>query len=173
MKIPLPCNFGEVANCNGSELPLKGVTWFKWTEGIEYTYFFSRNDKWNDTDFYTTFQNSQPCFFEISDSLLDDNFIKERGYPLKGKGFAYGVSYKKGKTYIEFIMTSNYLAHIYVQCDNKGIFVPGGDIIFPMSWDEEKKERAVLKSYKFITGELLLVNESDPVQLTVFDIIGN
>lgn len=174
MEIPIPCKFGENAQCEKKCLPFTGVTWFKWSRGIEYTYFFSTNNKWHETDFYTTFQKEQPCCFEIADRLLDDTYIKERGYPLKGRGYAYGVFYKNSKTYIDFIITSNYLEHIKVQCDEKGIYIPGGDIIFPTGWDtEEKKERAILKSIKFIKGEPLVINEPEPKQLSIFDIITN
>lgn len=170
MKIPIPCEFGERAECNGKILSFNGVTWFQWTEGIEYTYFFETNNKWHSTDFYTTFQKEQENFFEIPDSLLEDTYIRKRGYPLKGRGHAYGICYCNDKTYIEFIITSNYYEHIKVQCDNKGLFVPNGDIIFPTGWDsEEKIERAILKSYKFITGDSLVIKEPEPVQLNLFD----
>lgn len=174
MIIPLPCKFGEVADCNGRQLPLKGVSWFKWSSGMEYTYFFTKNDKWNESDFYTTFQSEQPEHMEISDNLLKDTFIKDRGYPLKGRGYAAGVCYKDGNTYLEFIITSNYYEHIKVKCDSSGAYVPGGDIIFPTGWDiEEKKERAILKSYKFIKGEPLVVKnpKPEPKQLSLFDFI--
>ena len=60
-----------------------------------------------------------------------------------------------------------------MQCDSKGLYIPGGDIIFPPSWDtEEKQERAILKSYKFIKGEPLVVKEPEPVQLSIFDFMG-
>ena len=174
MKIPLPCKLGDITECNGRKLQLKGVSWFKWTRGMEYTYFFNKNDKWHNTDFYYTFDENQPCSFEIPDILLKDDFIKEHGYPLKGRGYACGLGYKNGKTYIEFIITSNYLEHIKVQCDENGVFVPGGDIIFPTGWDtEEKKERTVLKSYKFIKQEPLQVRKQEPVQLSIFDFIAN
>ena len=65
MRIPLPCRFGESALCNGRFLPLVGATWFRWTKGMEYTYFFKLNDKWHDTDFYSSFQNKQYNYFEI------------------------------------------------------------------------------------------------------------
>ena len=84
------------------------------------------------------------------------------------------IGIQNGKTYIEFIITSNYLEHIKVQCDENGVFVPGGDIIFPTGWDtEEKKERTVLKSYKFIKQEPLQVRKQEPVQLSIFDFIAN
>lgn len=149
MIIPLPCEFGNVAECNGMMLPLNGVFWFEWTSGIEYTYFFSKNDFWHETSFYTTFRNEQPCKFEMPDTLTKDTYIKDHGYPLKGRGYACGVHYKEGKTYIEFIMTSHYYAHIKVQCNDRGIYVPNGNIIFPPSWDtEEKKDAVVSKDYK-------------------------
>lgn len=147
MQIPIPCCFGDTAICEGKLLPFIGVTWFEWTRGMEYTYFFRTKDKWHNTNFYTTFRDKQQGFFEIPDNLLADASIKDRGYPLKGRGYAYGVWYKDNKNYVEFIMTSNYFAHIKIQCDKKGVFVPGGDILFPPSWDTEKKERAILKSY--------------------------
>ena len=174
MRVPIPCKLGDIAECNGRKLKLKGVSWFKWTKGMEYTYFFHVNNKWHDTDFYYTFDDNQPCSFEIPDTLLKDDFIKKHGYPLKGRGYVCGLEYKDGKTYIEFIITSNYLEHIKVQCDENGAFVPGGDIIFPTGWDtEEKKERAVLKSYKSIKKEPLQARKQESVQLSIFDFIVN
>ena len=59
MKVPLPCKLGDISECNGRKLQLKGVSWFKWTKGMEYTYFFHKNDKWHNTDFYCTFDDNQ------------------------------------------------------------------------------------------------------------------
>lgn len=39
MKIPLPCKFGELSDCDGKLLPLCGVHWFDWMSGRQYTYF--------------------------------------------------------------------------------------------------------------------------------------
>lgn len=151
MKIPLPCEFGKTADCNGRLLPLEGVTWFRWSRGMEYTYFFTVGNRWNSTDFYATFDPNKTCEFIISDSILENKIIKEHGYPLKGTGYASGIFYKNGKTYMEFIMSSNYFAHIKVQCDKNGLYIPGGDVIWPPSWDtDEKREKVILKSYKFI-----------------------
>ena len=149
MRIPLPCKFGDSAKCNGKLRPLKGVSWFQWPKGMEYTYFFSKNDFWHDTDFYTTFDVRQmPCEFCIPDSLLIDRPVKEHGYPLKGRGHAFGIHYENGQTYMDFIMTSFFFAHIRVQCDGDGKYVKGGNILFPPSWDTEEKRKAViLKSY--------------------------
>lgn len=146
MKVPLPCKFGDESECNGKLLPLKGVSWFQWQEGMEYTYFFDRDNFWNPTDFYTTFEKNQPCEIEIKDSLLLEIPIREHGYPLRGRGRATGIDYINSKLYMDFIITSNYLEHIKVQCDAHGEYIPKGDIIFPTGWNEEKTERAVLKS---------------------------
>lgn len=148
MKIPLPCKFGEISDCNGKSLPLKGVSWFQWQDGMEYTYFFDRDNFWNPTDFYTTFEKNQPCKIEIIDSLLIEMPIREHGYPLRGSGRATGIDYINSKLYMNFIITSNYFEHIRVQCDTNGEYIPKSDIIFPTGWDEKKKERALLKSYR-------------------------
>lgn len=172
MEIPIPCDFGEKSFCNGNELPFAGVSWFKWSKGMEYTYFFLTNNHWHPTDFYTTFQCDSESKIEISNSLLEDGFIKDKGFPLKGRGYANGMCYIDGKTYIDFIMTSNYLTHIKVQCDLNGIYIPGGNIIFPPSWDtEEKIEKAMLKSIKFIKGEPLEIKPKEPEQMSIFDFI--
>lgn len=44
MKIPLPCKFGELSDCDGKLLPLCGVHWFDWMSGRQYTYFFETGD---------------------------------------------------------------------------------------------------------------------------------
>ena len=150
MKIPMPCKFGEMADCRGETLPLSGVSWFKWSWGMEYTYYFSLINKWGrKTKMYTSLETEQPFEVIIPDFLLADGPIKELGYPLKGRGYAFGLDYLDGNTYIDFLMTSDYWAHIRVQCDENMKFVPDGRIIFPPSWDtEEKQEGAVLKSYR-------------------------
>lgn len=146
MNIPIPCEFGDYAECNSKQLPFGGVSWFIWSRGIEYTYFFSISDKWHQTEFYTTFKSRQPFEFCIPDEFLVNDFIKSKGYPLKGRGCANGVYYINKKTYIDFIMTDMYLSHIKVQCDIHGNYIPNGDIIFPTGWSEEKKERVIAKS---------------------------
>ncbi len=174
MNIPMPCEFGSCAECNNRQLPLFGVSWFKWSKGMEYTYFFDTGNKWAPADFYTTFDNAQPFSFNIPDKLLMDGFVKEKGYPLKGRGFANGIYYKNEKIYINFIMTDMYYAHIKVQCDDKGNYVPNGNVIFPAAWDtDEKRERAILKSMKFIQGEPLIIKAPQPKQMNIFDFINS
>lgn len=173
MEIPLPCNLGDMSECDGRMLQLDGVSWFNWTAwGMEYIYFFKvPGNFWHDTKFYTTFKPKRDCGFIIPDSLIQDKLIKEHGYPLKGRGYASGILYENGKIFVDFIMTSNYFLHIKVQCNDKGIYVPGGEIIFPKSWDtEEKRQRAILKQRK--TAEKEKTKGPDMVQLSIFDFIG-
>lgn len=172
MRIPLPCRFGASADCEGMALPLSGVFWFRWSWGMEYTYFFSVGDKWHGTRFYSTLDTGQPFGIDIPDSLLIDKPVREHGYPLKGSGYADGVYYRDGKTYIDFVMTSSYQAHIRVQCDEKWKNVPNGDIIFPSSWDTEgKREGAVLKAYRPGLNKEKTEEESAERQMSVFDFV--
>lgn len=148
MRIPLPCRFGDTAECKGKMLPLYGATWFPWADGMEYIYFFRRDNFWHDVTFYDTRNRNQPYGMEIPDSLLEDKAIKEHGYPIKGRGYAGGIYFQNRRLYMEFLMTSNYFAHIKVECDGGGRYVKGGHIIFPMAWDMEKREGIILKAYR-------------------------
>ena len=49
MNIPIPCEFGNYEKCYNKQLLLVGASWFKWSRGMEYTYFFSTSDKWHQT----------------------------------------------------------------------------------------------------------------------------
>lgn len=169
MKVPIPCKFGDYAECNHKKLQFVGVDCFKWSRGIEYTYFFGTGT----VDFYTTFSNIQPVALCIPDKLFVDGFIKEKGYPLKGKGYANGIRYKAGILYIDFLMTGNYFEHIKVQCDKNWEYIPNGDIIFPPCWSIEKQENAVLKSMRLVKGKSLVDNncKQQPKKLTIFDFI--
>lgn len=174
MRIPMPCRLGGMAECDGMVLPLSGVSWFDWSSwGMEYTYYFSVKDRWGGrTKMYTTFGTEQPFNVSVPDSLLIDRPIKEHGYPLKGKGHACGLHHKDGNTYIDFIMTDRYWAHIRVQCDEKWEFVPNGDIILPPSWDtEEKKGSALLKAYGASLGKGPDRKGTTGMQMSIFDFI--
>lgn len=74
MKIPLPCKFGELSDCDGKLLPLCGVHWFDWMSGRQYTYFFETGDQWHPYTFYETRQEQQPFSMEIPDDLLSNDF---------------------------------------------------------------------------------------------------
>lgn len=149
MRVPLPCRFGDLAECKGKLLPLCGVSWFQWMKGMEFTYFFKRNIIWHEMDFYTTFDEEQPYGFTVSDELLSDGLVKERGYPLKGRGHASGIYYENEKIYMEFILTSLYHFPVKVQCDDDGKYVKGGDIILPPNWNTEEKRKKILYKNSF------------------------
>lgn len=51
MIIPIPCKLGEKALCNGRMLVFCGVDWFRWSSGMQYTYFFETGDSWHEADF--------------------------------------------------------------------------------------------------------------------------
>ena len=74
MKIPLPCKFGELSDCDGKLLPLCGVHWFDWMSGRQYTYFFETGDQWHPYTFYETRQEQQPFSMEIPDDILSNDF---------------------------------------------------------------------------------------------------
>lgn len=172
MKIPLPCKLGQISECDGRMLPLIGATWFKWSSwGMEYTYFFRTPDFWHDTTFYSVFNAQQPYKFIIPDSLLEDKPIKEHGYPLKARGRANGISYIDGKIFMKFTLSSHYFSVVKVQCDDKGGYLPGGEIIFPFNWDTEEKRQRILYKEKKGRGKSEKTNELDAGQLSIFDFI--
>lgn len=172
MIIPMPYKLGDFINSNGLSRQFYGVNFYKWMGTMEYTYFFQAKTKNSSPDFYVSRLQEQPYSFVIPDLLTVDGPIKDKGYPLRSQGHVCGIYYKNNKTYVDFIITGNYYEHIRVQCDNSGKYIPNGDIIFPTGWDtEEKRERAILKSFKFITGDPLVIKDPESRQLTIFDFI--
>lgn len=148
MEIPLPCKFGEYKDCKGVNLPFVGVSWFRWSWGWDYTYFFRRSQKWNQSHFFTSDGKEMPHSFSVPDFLLADGLLREKGLPFKARGYATGLYGENGKLYLDFLLTSHYFEHLKVECDESGMFVPLGDIIFPLSWDtKEKKESILTKSF--------------------------
>lgn len=153
MKIPIPCNFGNKGVCNNKYLIFSGVTWFKWSTGYDYTYFFHTENKWSQYDFYTSKGEENKNYIDIKETLLEDKSLVEHGYPLTGTGYLSGISYKDGKYYADLIITSHYLSHIKVECDTQGIYQEGGVIIFPPtpSFDTtEKRQKYLLKKYHYL-----------------------
>lgn len=170
MQIPTPCKFGEKAECNGKQRIFSGVTWFLWSSGWEWTYFFNTDDFWHSVDILSSRALEQPHYYTIDGSYLEDKTIKEHGYPLRGTGKMSGITLRNGLLYADFIMTSNYMTHIKIQCNEKGEYIENGDIIFPPSWDtEEKRENAKLKQYRFIENRKTEVVEQNYNQLTIFN----
>lgn len=148
MKIPLPCEFGESYITAKGIRTLDGVSWFKWFDGMEFTYFFENNKKWLSCDFFTKKLPDYKFCYEVCDTLLADDFLKIKGFPIKGRGFLSGLKTINKKIFAELILTDSYYAHIYAQCDRHGNYIDNGVIFVPPSWDtEQKKYSIILKQY--------------------------
>lgn len=144
--IPVPCRFGEPANIKDKMLPLKGVTWFKWTDGMEFTYYFDNDDKWHNTHFKCIMMPDFKEHYNIRDNLLINDFLKNKGYPVRGRGYAFGIALIEQHFCIEIILTDLYMAHIYLQCNEQGEYIENGNIYVPASWDTSDKKESILLS---------------------------
>lgn len=145
-RIPLPCKLGETIEYKGKTQILTGVSFFNWTNyGWEFTYVFDNGRSiLEDKDF-----DILPCFMEINDVLLTKKTFKDVDFPLTGAGKLHGIKYINGKLYAEVIVTSRYLEHLLVECDENGNY-NGGVVIFPPtpSYDSiEKQAKAVTAQY--------------------------
>lgn len=91
---------------------------------------------------------------EIDDTLLQDGFLKEKGFPIKGRGYVSGFSYVDGEMTVDVILTDKYFAHIYIVCAENGHYKENGKVYVPPSWDtEEKMYSIILEKYKNIRVE--------------------
>ena len=144
MNIPIPCALGDSVITRNGLRTLQGVTWFKWFDGMEFTYFYESTSKWNAGDFEVARRPAYDYKCFISDILLKDDSLKDRGYPLKGKGYAYGYKFVDGDLYVELILSDRYLAHVYVQCNECGDYLENGKVLVPPTWDTEEKQKSIL-----------------------------
>lgn len=145
MIVPIPCKFGEIALCEERELPFYGVDWFKWSSGMEYTYFFETGDPWVEASFYVSDGAGLPEHIEVDDVLTTSFELKEKGFPIRGKGYVCGISYENGKRYAHVLSETFYQSHHYVECDEKGYYIPGGDIIFQCNWGQDQIDKILSK----------------------------
>ena len=76
MIIPIPCKLGEKALCNGRMLVFCGVDWFRWSSGMEYTYFFETGDFWHEADFYTGDGAGMSKYIEMDNVLLSSFVLR-------------------------------------------------------------------------------------------------
>ena len=166
MEVPIPCAFGEDANCEGRTLPFAGVNWFRWSSGMDYTYVFLINKKWGEYDLCGMDGTECQKTFTISDELLSDGPIRDKKIPLRGRGRIMGVDYRNGRTYLDVVITDSYHEHIRVECDDHFAPVCGGDMIFPPTWDEEKINRVVLRSMLKSVQKTAQKPMSEPAQIT-------
>ena len=98
MIISIPCKFGEKALCRRM-LVFCGVDWFRWSSGMEYTYFFETGDFWHEADFYTGDGAGMSKYIEVDNVLLSSFVLREKGLPLRGEGSVEGFRFKNGKKY--------------------------------------------------------------------------
>lgn len=145
MIIPIPCKLGEKALCNGKMLVFCGVDWFRWSSGMEYTYFFEAGDSWHETDFCTGDGAGMSKYIEVDNVLLSSFVLREKGFPLRGEGYVEGFRFKNGKTYAHILCETFYFSHHYVESDEKGRCVPGGNIIFQANWSEKQIDAILSK----------------------------
>lgn len=153
MEVPIPCAFGEIGKCKNRFLIFNGVQWFKWSTGYEYTYLFETNNPWIQSDFYASDGKEFKTFMSIDERLLEDKPFIEHGYPLVGRGYMSGFDYKNGKLYTDMILTSHYLMHLKVECDEHGRYIENGKIIFPPTPSCEtvdKRKKFLLKKYQHL-----------------------
>lgn len=146
MKLIVPCKLGDERKTLEGIKQFIGVTWFKWSDGMEFTYFYRNSEKWGTAYFETEKSPEYDMSYDICDNLLQDDFLKDKGYPVKGRGYIYGLKMINNELYAELLLTDKYFAHIYVQCDEQGIFREQGKIYVPPSWDTEEKKRSILLS---------------------------
>ena len=146
MNVKTPCSLGETFITPKGIQTLSAVTWFSWTNGVEFTYFYKIKDKWHSNYFVTERNPTYDTRYMISDKLIRDGFLKEKGYPIKGRGYVYGLKTIEDKLYVNLILTDMYYAHIYVPCNIEGKFHSHGPIIVPPSWDTEEKRKSILLS---------------------------
>ena len=96
MIISIPCKFGEKALCRRM-LVFCGVDWFRWSSGMEYTYFFETGDCWHEADFYTGDGAGMSKYIEVDNVLLSSFVLREKGLPLRGEGSVEGSGSKTEK----------------------------------------------------------------------------
>lgn len=145
MIVPIPCKFGETALCKVRELPFYGVDWYKWSSGMEYTYFFETGDPWAGAVFYVSDGFGLSEHVEVDDILTTSFELKEKGFPFRGKGYVCGISFENGKRYAHILSETFYQSHHYVECDEKGYYIPGGDIILQCNFGENQMDKILSK----------------------------
>lgn len=157
MRVPIPYSFGEYGEIPTRKKTLRfcGVSWFKWSTGLEYTYFFKTENKWSEYDFYVSSGNRYSNFIEIDDRFLLEKSFREHGYPFVGSGYLTGVMWIDDTIYADIMITSAYNAHVKVECLGDGQYKRGGRILFPPtpSFETvEKREKFLRKEYKYLAG---------------------
>ena len=148
MIIQIPCKFVEKALCNGKRLVFKGVSWYKWSSGMEYTYYFETGSRWNPTSFYVSKGENFSEYIEVDDQLTSVFDFKEKNFPFRGKGYVDGICLINGQRYACVVSETFYWSHHKVQCDERGFYIQDGNILFQRNWNENQKDGILLKRAK-------------------------
>ena len=152
MRVPVPYLLGEYAQKEKKHFV--GVSWFPWSSGMEFTYFFRPEGKWKTSDIIVEKEPEYRLGYEIDDALLQDGFLKEKGFPIKGRGYVSGFSYVDGEITADVILKDKYFSHIYIACTENGHYKENGKVYVPPSWDtEERMYSIILEKYKNICVE--------------------
>lgn len=147
---------GEKFITEKGEKVLKGVSWFEWSTGIEFTYYFEREEKWAAVYFFTVKEPDYKLSYDVYDNLLINDSLKNNGFPIKGRGYLSGLRTIHGCLFADIILTDCYLAHVYARCDKNGNYIENGDIYVPPSWDTvERQYSIILKQYSKVKVECI------------------
>ena len=144
MEIKAPCKLGEFVDFGEEKRKFSSLIWFQWSDGLEYTYFFDSKGKWTSCTFFCEKNVEYPTQYHIDDSLLINEFLKSKDFPIKGRGFVSGLRAIDDKLYVEIILTDKYLAHIYAECNESGQYIENGTILVPPSWDTREKQYSII-----------------------------
>ena len=81
----------------------------------------------------------------MDDSLVSSFDLKSDGIPFRGTGYVEGIDFISGKRYASILSETFQFSHHRVECDEKGHYIPGGDIIFQRNWKPVQIDRILLK----------------------------
>ena len=152
----------EIQEKINHDTELVGLSWFKWSSGTKFTYYVGCKQRWTSNNIYSLervifTEDEYACGFEIDDKYLKLTSFKELGIPLKGQGYAMGLSFRKDGLYYDFVYESEYLAHIYVKMSPEGKF--DGKIIVPPTWNLDKRQKILLSRSKNVNVVCLDIME--------------
>lgn len=153
LTISVPQKFGEQTELGIFE----SVSWFLWSDKLECTYFYQTGNKWNrymfvdESDSKIAMGEKYQNRFVIPKKYMENFFLWNLGFPLKGRGIVCGIGAKNGQFFAEIMLTDLYNQHIKVECTEDFTYI-NGKIYVPPSWDTEEKRNSIL--YKEYVGKV-------------------
>mgnify|MGYP000084375009 CR=1 FL=1 len=76
-----------------------GVDWFRWSSGMEYTYFFETGDFWHEADFYTGDGAGMSKYIEVDNVLLSSFVLREKRLTSPRRRIRRRIPVQNGKKY--------------------------------------------------------------------------